>query len=74
MGGLGKKRWQKEVAQNGLRAPLEVIREDELYDIFKRGHNINLYPRELYFVIAVRTQNKIRNSFDHLSVFCWSKT
>ena len=58
MGGLGKKPRQKEVAQNGLRAPLEVIREDELYDIFKRGHNINLYLRELYFVIENPKQNQ----------------
>ena len=41
MGGLGKKPRQKEVAQNGLCAPLEVIRGDELYDTdFNAAHNI----------------------------------
>ena len=39
----GKKQRQEEVAQNGLRAPLEVIREDELYDTdFNAAHNIKL--------------------------------
>ena len=40
---MGKKQRQEEVAQNGLRAPLEVIREDELYDTdFNAAHNIKL--------------------------------